>query len=95
MEAFACLLPPGAEGSCGESLTARGSTEEHFTQSSVALWVWTINQHTWLLGRHKEAHRRKRDEQGGICALDIQGNCPREAVNSHLSALVTGLDRVS
>lgn len=71
MEAFGCLLPPGAKGSWGGSLTARGSTEEHFTQSSVALWVWTTNQHIWLLGRHKDAQRRKTDEQGGICALEV------------------------
>lgn len=30
----------------GGSLTARMSTEEHLSQSSIALWVWTTNQQT-------------------------------------------------
>ena len=61
MEAFGCLLPPGAEGSWGGSLTARGSRQEHFTQSSVALGVWTTNQHIWLLSRETQRCPQKED----------------------------------
>lgn len=82
---FLLELAAGPGAGWGGSLTARGSTDAHLTQSSVVLWVGTTNQHIWLLNRGVGGEQRcpqEGGEQGGICALEVQGNCPREAMNS-------------
>lgn len=90
-----CSLPPGPR--VGDSC-ARESTEEHLTQSSIALWVWTTNQETWTStldrmvfkwGENKDANR-KETGQGGICALEVQ-----EAMNGYLLASVTCPDTMA
>lgn len=88
----------------GGPLMAREHTEEHLTQSSVALWVWTTNQQTrpnvhigqggFQMGK-KQRCQQEGDWAGRHLCFASTGNRAREATNCQLFASVTFPDIVA